>query len=158
MEQTGARATTRRTRRSGCCDSPVQVIDVQVGAQAAPDDGLELHRCAGCGAQAWARAGVTLDRTEAFSLLAQAYREVPLRAHAARDRTLAAAAARQAARLAAQAGKRAGELASKQASKQAQAHEGSSHGGGPESTPEQGRGAAELREMLAGWQVLGAAS
>jgi hypothetical protein len=78
-----------------CCGSPYQKITVQAGAGA-----LALLRCTSCGDQQWARNGEAVQRTEAFDLLASAYREVPLRARAARDRAASVSAARQAARVA----------------------------------------------------------
>jgi hypothetical protein len=78
-----------------CCGSPYQEITVQAGAGA-----VALLRCTSCGNQQWARDGEALQRTEAFDLLASAYREVPLRARAARDRAASMSAARQAARIA----------------------------------------------------------
>ena len=68
---------------------------MQAGAGA-----VALIRCMSCGDQLWARDGEALHRTEAFDLLASAYREVPLRARAARDHAATLSAARQAARLA----------------------------------------------------------
>lgn len=108
-----------------CCGSPFQEITVQAGAGA-----VALLRCTSCSAQQWSREGVLLARDEAFDVLASAYREVPLRARAARDRAAAVSAARQAARIAERA------TAS--------------------TAPEPRRDAASLMTMLDGWQVLGA--
>ena len=110
-----------------CCGSPYQEISVQAGAGA-----LALLRCSSCGDQAWARDGAMLRRDEAFELLASAYREVPLRARAARARAASLSAARQAARLAE---RRATAVLS---------------------VPEPRADAARLMTMLDGWQVLGA--
>ncbi|MCW2598481.1 MAG: hypothetical protein JWM02_310 [Frankiales bacterium] len=112
-----------------CCGSPYQEITVQAGAGA-----LALLRCTSCGNQRWARDGAVVARDEAFDLLAMAYREVPLRARAARDRAAAMNAARQAARLAERA--------------EAQRKVVSLRGGRPDT--------AHLMSLLDGWQVIGA--
>ncbi len=78
-----------------CCGSPYQEITVQAGNGA-----LALLRCTSCGDQQWVREGLLLARDEAFDLLADAYREVPLEARAARDRAAPLTAARRAARMA----------------------------------------------------------
>ncbi len=78
-----------------CCGSPYQAISVQAGAGA-----VALLRCTSCGDQQWCRDGAALPRLEAFDVLARAYRDVPLRARAARDRAATVNAARQAARVA----------------------------------------------------------
>lgn len=106
-----------------CCGSPFQEITVQAGAGA-----LALLRCTSCGDQQWSRDGIALARDEAFDVLASAYREVPLRARAARDRAAAVSAARQAARIAERTAAAA---------------------------PEPRRDAASLMTLLDGWQVLG---
>ena len=108
-----------------CCGSPYQEISVQAGAGA-----LALLRCTSCSDQRWSRDGAVLQRHEAFDVLASAYREVPLRARAARDRAATVSAARQAAR-----------LAERKA---------------PATATEPRPDAARLMSMLNGWQVLGA--
>ena len=113
-----------------CCGTPFQTITVGAGTGA-----LSLLRCAVCEEQRWARGEQLLDRTTAFAELATAYREVPLRARAARDRAATVSAARRAARVAAQAARPEPVV--------------------PASTTPDAR---ELRSLLAGWQVLGAAS
>ncbi len=110
-----------------CCANKVLVFSVPVG-----DHGIALERCSHCDAQRWVRGNAEVPREEAFLLLARAFREVPLRAHAARDRAVVATAARRAARL----------------SQRASVAEP------VEPAPQ----VIELRDMLSGWQVLGAAS
>lgn len=109
-----------------CCGNPYQEIRVQAGVGA-----VALLRCTSCGNQQWARDGAALQRTEAFDLLASAYREVPLRARAARDRAATVSAARQAARVAERAT-------------------------AAPAVPEARRDAGTLLHLLDGWQVLGA--
>jgi hypothetical protein len=111
-----------------CCGSLNQEITVQAGAGA-----VALLRCSSCGDQQWARDGEALHRTEAFDLLASAYREVPLRARAARDRAASVSAARQAARLAERA---------------------TAATAAPAAPPRPDAGT--LISLLDGWQVLGA--
>jgi hypothetical protein len=112
-----------------CCGSPYHQITVQTGKGA-----LTLLRCTHCSDQRWAREGTLLERDQAFAQLATAYREVPVRARAARDRAAAITAARQAARIA--------QRAESQLAAPAVA----------EAAPD----AARLMTMLDGWQVLGA--
>lgn len=113
-----------------CCGNPSQVITLQAGAGA-----LVLARCAGCETQQWLRDGRPVAREEAFALLGQAYREVPLRARAARDRVASQNAARQAARTAARTAPTAARTIT---------------------LPDAGRDTTDLASMLQGWQVLGA--
>jgi hypothetical protein len=108
-----------------CCGNPPQEIMVQAGAGL-----VALVRCSSCGDQQWTRDGAEVARGEAFELLATAYRGVPLRARAARDRAAAVTAARLASRVAERAA--------------IQTH--------PDTRAEAGR----LIDMLHGWQVLGA--
>ncbi|MCU1594849.1 MAG: hypothetical protein JWO12_2241 [Frankiales bacterium] len=110
-----------------CCGSPCHEITLRVGA-----NDLALQRCTSCGDQTWARDGAVLARTEAFDVLASAYREDRVRDQAARERTARATAARQAAR-----------LADREAAP-----------GTP--SPQAPRDAASLTSLLDGWQVLGA--
>ncbi|MGZ6804922.1 MAG: hypothetical protein ACXVFU_17930 [Nocardioidaceae bacterium] len=107
------------------------MITLQAGAGA-----LVLARCAGCETQQWLRDGRPVAREEAFALLGQAYREVPLRARAARDRVASQNAARQAARTAARSEARPAARTI--------------------TLPDAGRDTADLAAMLQGWQVLGA--
>lgn len=111
-----------------CCGNPSQVITLQAGEGA-----LVLTRCAACETQQWQRDGQPVAREEAFVLLGQAYREVPLRARAARDRAATQSAARQAARAAARQPRTI-------------------------TLPDAGRDTSDLAALLQGWQVLGAAS
>jgi hypothetical protein len=90
---------------------------------------VALVRCTSCGDQQWTRDGAEVARSEAFELLASAYRGVPLRARAARDRAAAVSAARLASRQAARAAAKA---------------------------PDTRADATRLIDMLDGWQVLGA--
>ncbi len=112
-----------------CCgalrQNRVEVMTVPVGATT-----VVLERCAHCDSQRWLSGTAEVSRDEAFSLLARAYREIPLRAHAARDRAHVASAARRTARVA--------------------------HRESIALPPS--RETTELRELLSGWQVLGAAS
>jgi hypothetical protein len=112
-----------------CCENPFQEITVQAGAGA-----LALVRCSSCDRQQWSRDGQVVDRDEAFAMLASAYREVPLRARAARDRAASLSAARQAARLAERGASQPRTVTL------------------PDARPD----AAHLMTMLEGWQVLGA--
>lgn len=112
-----------------CCGSPYQEITVRAGSGA-----LALLRCTHCDSQRWARDGELLERDVAFAQLASAYREVPLRARAARDRAAAISAARQAARTA----------------HRAAAHAQASSAASPSTD------APRLIDLLQGWQVLGA--
>ncbi|MGZ6827015.1 MAG: hypothetical protein ACXVGH_09490 [Mycobacteriales bacterium] len=110
------------------------MITLQAGAGA-----LVLARCAGCETQQWLRDGRPVAREEAFALLGQAYREVPLRARAARDRVASQNAARQAARTAARTAARPAPAAARTIT-----------------LPDAGRDTTDLASMLQGWQVLGA--
>lgn len=111
-----------------CCGSSYHAITVHAGSGA-----VALLRCSLCGDQKWAADGTVVARDEAFDLLARAYREVPMRAHASRERAAAASAARRAARIAGQDAERAAAAADTD---------------GPD--------AARLMGMLDGWQLLGA--
>lgn len=116
-----------------CCGSPYHQITVQTGKGA-----LTLLRCTHCGDQRWAREGELLARDQAFAQLATAYREVPVRARAVRERAASITAARQSARQAARQAQRAGSQRTAVAV--------------AEAPPD----AARLMSMLEGWQVLGA--
>ncbi len=111
-----------------CCGSEVLVFPIPVGDQC-----VALERCCRCDAQRWVRGTREVPREEAFVLLARAFREVPLRAHAARDRAHAASAARRASRLAL-------------------------HTPPARIVDVTSPLADELQRLLSGWQVLGAAS
>jgi hypothetical protein len=113
-----------------CCSSTYQEITVRAGA-----GDLVLLRCPQCSDQVWARDGVQLDRDDAFAELATAYREVPMQARAARDRAADLTAERQAQREAQREAQRAAAEAARLA--------------GPDTSG--------LADLLAGWQVLGAA-
>lgn len=111
-----------------CCGSSYHAITVHAGSGA-----VALLRCPVCGDQKWAADGTVVARSEAFDLLARAYRDVPVRAHTARERAAVASSARRAARIAGQEADRAAAAADTD---------------GPD--------AARLLGLLDGWQLLGA--
>ena len=76
-----------------CCGSPFHQITVQTGAGA-----LTLLRCTHCTQQRWAREGTLLEREQAFTQLARAYRGVPEHAQLVRQRSAATTRARRVAR------------------------------------------------------------
>ena len=114
-----------------CCGSPFQQITMQSDAGT-----LTLLRCTHCAAQRWAQDGTMLGREQAFTELARAYREVPLRARAVRDRAAPVSSERQMAR-------RAQRL-------EARNDRHAETGARPD--------AAGLMTMLDGWKVLGASA
>ena len=119
-----------------CCGGAHHEITVQAGSS-----NLTLIRCGQCSQQAWTIDGRPIDRDQAFAHLSGAYREIPRAAQAARARTTADRDARRAARAA-----------------RLTAEVGQPEGVDQEIRLTDEPVAAQLADLLKGWQVLGAVS
>jgi hypothetical protein len=116
-----------------CCGTPAHEIIVQAGSTR-----MSLLRCGHCAQQVWTIDGRQVDRDVAFDQLANAYREIPVAAQAARDRT----SAERQQRLDARRRQRAARAVAATA---------------PQEEIRLADDSTELSELLQGWQVLGAA-